>query len=132
MNKFNREHRRAQRERKIQYAFNVLWNTQCGNGCGFGERDDIYYYWKSIHDLILLETEEARRQHQESYRQKILSIAKLRAQHMCDCSCWTCGNAGYKKYEKTAQKRRTAEQDKWEFKNMEESTRIKLEAFYNP
>jgi hypothetical protein len=119
MNKFNREHRRAQRERKIQHAFNIYWNTICDNTCGHGYRDDVYDFWKSQHDLVLLETEEARRQHQDNYRQEVLILAKRVAKHLCVCSCWACGNNGYKKYEKTRNNQRAAEQDKWTWTHLD-------------
>lgn len=89
-NKFNRALRRHQRARSIQHAFNVRWYKW-----GFYENSYTFFGWRK--DIVVLETEEQRRQYQDEHREDVLMTAKFIAEHLRTCSCYMC--SGYKKYE---------------------------------
>lgn len=117
----NRGVRRYNRTRAIQHAFNI-YRYQWGLGT-----KDAYKYYKSQHDLIILEDNAARFSHQDEHRLDVLAMATKNARHMRTCSCWMC--SGYKKYEKTPKMLREAAKDADDWADVEDSWE---DAAFNP
>ena len=88
-----RGERRERKQHAIKHAFDIYWHK-------WGRWNDVYHahgWWGR--ERVYLETEESRRQEQDTARNECLKHSKRVAENFCTCSCWMC--SGYKKYEKT-------------------------------